>query len=145
MIDIGQLTTQVVAALSESSGQRIGDGIAPQGVGWLSGQPNVSAFIPYSVVVFQGGQPAETAWSYSEQVRAWTTSWRVSSYGGSREQCDWMATAARDGVFPCIGRLFGAYRVSMASWGSLGPMTRNDSVDPPMWSVTDMFILRCDA
>jgi hypothetical protein len=144
VINIGELTNVVVATLSKS-GQRIGDGIAPHGVGWLSGQPNVSAFIPYSVVMFQGGQLADTAWSYSEQVRSWSTSWRMSSYGGSREQCDWMAAAARDEVPHCIGQKFYGYRVGMASWGSLGPMTRNDSVDPPMWSVTDMFTLRCDA
>ena len=145
MINIGQLTTQVVMALSESSGQLIGDGIAPKGGGWLSGQPNVSAFVPYSVLIFQGAQLAEPAWSYNEQIRAWTTEWRVTSFGGSREQCDWMASAAREGVDDCIGQDFDAYRVSMAQWRALGGMMRDDSIDPPMWSVSDTFTLRCDA
>ncbi len=145
MIDIGQLTSQVVMALGSESRQLVGDGIAPQGGGWLSGQPNVSAFVPYGVVLFQGASLADPALRYAEQVRAWETQWRVSSYGGSREQCDWVATLMREGVDDCIGQVFGAYRVSMASWRSLGSMNRSDAIDPPLWSVSDSFTLRCDA
>lgn len=145
MIDIGQLTAQVVMALGSESGQLVGDGIAPQGGGWLSGQPNVSAFVPYGVLLFQGALTADPALRYREQVRAWNTTWRVSSFGGSREQCDWIAALMREGLDDCIGQEFGAYRVSMASWVSLGAMTRSDAIDPPMWTVSDTFTLRCDA
>jgi hypothetical protein len=145
VIDVGQLTKQVVMALGESSGQLFGDGIAPEGGGWLSGQPNVSAFVPYGVLLFQGATLSDPALRYNEQIRSWSTNWRVSSFGGSREQCDWMATLAREGLDDCLGQQFGAYTVTMATWGSLGAMTRNDGIDPPMWSVTDTFSLRCDA
>lgn len=145
MIDIGDLTARIVAVLGEQSKQLVGDGIAPEGGGWLSGQPNVSAFVPYGVVSFQGAALSDTALRYSEQVRSWGTQWRVSSYGGSREQCDWVATLMRAAVGDCIGQQAGAYRVAMASWRSLGPMMRSDAIDPPMWSVSDAFTLRCDA
>lgn len=145
MINIGLLTRQVLLALSQESGQLVGDGIAPEGGGWLSGQPNVSAFVPYGVLAFMGATLPDPALRYSEQVRSWDTSWRVSSFGGSREQCDWVAALLREGVDDCIGQEFGEYRVSMASWRSLGAMTRNDSIDPPMWSVSDLFSLRADS
>ena len=77
--------------------------------------------------------------------REWQTQWRVSSYGGSREQCDWVATLMREGVRYCIGQSVETYRVSMATWRSLGPMNRSDAIDPPIWSVSDSFTLRCDA
>jgi len=145
VINIGQLTSQVVMALAEESNQLVGDGIAPDGGGWLSGQPNVSAFVPYGVVVFTGATLSDPALRYAEQIRSWETGWRLSSFGGSREQCDWVAALVRNALDDCIGQEFGAYRVTMAQWRSLGPMTRNDSVDPPMWSVSDTFTLRCDA
>lgn len=145
MIDIGALTAQVVMALASESRQLVGDGIAPAGGGWLSGQPNVSAFVPYGVVLFQGASLPDPALRYSQQIRSWETQWRVSSYGGSRVQCDWVATLMREGVDDCIGQEFGGYRVSTAMWRSLGPMNRSDAVDPPMWNVSDSFTLRCDA
>ena len=145
MIDIGLLTSRILAALSQESGQLVGDGIAPHGGGWLSGQPNVSAFVPYGVLVFQGAVVPDPALRYVDQIRAWETTWRVSSYGGAREQCDWVARLMRNGVNDCLGQVFGQYRVSAARWRSLGPMTRSDQVEPPMWSVSDTFILRCDA
>jgi hypothetical protein len=145
VINIGKLTVEVLAVLGQKSGQLVGDGVAPHGGGWLSGQPNVSAFVPYGVVIFTGAQLPDPAWAYSEQVRAWETSWRVSSYGGSREQCDWVAALLRDAVGGCINQRFDSYKVSMAQWRSLGAMTRDDSIDPPMWSVSDTFTLRCDA
>lgn len=144
MIDIGQLTKQLIMAFSEESDQLVGDGIAPTGGGWLSGQPNVSAFVPYSVLIFQGGNLSDPALRYSEQIRSWTTNWRISHFGGSREQADWIALKMRESLDDCIGQEFGTYRVTMATWGSLGAMTRNDAIDPPMWSASDSFSLRCD-
>lgn len=145
MIDVGAVTKLLVATVHQSSGQLVGDGVAPEGGGWLSGQPNVSAFVPYSVVAFQGATLSDPALRYAEQTRSWTTTWRMSSYGGAREQCDWMATLARQAVDKIIKQAAGGYEVTMVMWGSLGPMTRNDAIDPPMWAVSDTFSLRCDA
>ena len=145
MINIGLLTKQVIGTLEQGSKQLVGDGIAPHGGGWLSGQPNVSAFVPYGVVLFSGASLPDPSLRYAEQIRSWETSWRLSSYGGAREQCDWVAALLRGALADCIGEVFGSYKISMAQWRSLGGMTRNDSIDPPMWSVSDTFILRCDA
>ena len=145
MIDIGKLTDQLVTALAQSSGQAIGDGIRPDGVGWLDGQPNVGVFVPYGVLSFQGAQPRDTTIRFSEQIRAWTTNWRLSYYGGARNQCDWVAARIRDELDNAIGQEFGIYKVTGVGWRSLGAMERNDAIDPPLWSVTDTFILSCDA
>lgn len=145
MIDIGALTRCVLVALRQESGQLIGDGVAPEGCGWISGQPNVSAFVPYGVVSFTGASNPDQALRYAEAIRTWDTTWRLSCYGGSREQCDWVAALVRAGVEDCLNQEFGAYRVSYAWWRSLGSMTRSDVTDPPMWSVTDAFVLRCDS
>ena len=145
MIDIGKLTDQLVTALAQSSGQAIGDGIRPDGVGWLDGQPNVGVFVPYGVLSFQGAQPRDTTIRFSEQIRAWTTNWRLSYYGGARNQCDWVAARIRDELDNAIGQEFGIYKVTGASWRSLGAIERRDDIDPPMWSMTDTFTLSCDA
>lgn len=146
MIDTGAVTVLLLATLREG-GSLVGDGIAPEGGGWLSGQPNVSAFHPYGVLAFTGGMPPDTTFRYSEQVRSWELSWRLGAYGGSRAQCDRVAGVLRGSLEGVLGLVFGdpAYRVTGLSWRSLGPMTRNDSIDPPMWSVLDSFSVRCDA
>lgn len=145
MIDIGKLTDQLILTTEQASGQKIGDGIRPDGVGWLDGQPNVGIFIPYAVLSFQGAQPRDVTLRFSEQIRAWTTTWRLSCYGGSRQQCDWAAARVRDSLDNALGQEFGIYKVTMANWRALGAMERHDEIDPPLWSVTDTFTLSCDA
>lgn len=145
MIDIGKLADQLISSMGQSSGQAIGDGIRPDNVGWLDGQPNTGVFIPYGVLMFQGATPRDVTLRFSEQIRAWTTNWRLSYYGGARQQCDWVATRIRDTLDNAIGQEFGIYKVTGVSWRSLGAMERHDEIDPPLWSMTDSFTLSCDA
>lgn len=145
MIDLGALAGLLLGVLGDGSGQLVGDGVAPEGGGWLSGQPNVSAFVPYGVLASTGAVLADPALRYGDQVRSWDASWRLSSFGGSRSQCDWVATRLRLAAAGCIGVRFGDFRVSMLSWRSLGAMVRSDAVDPPMWSVVDAFSVRADS
>ena len=145
MIDIGKLTDQLIGSMSQSSGQAIGDGIRPDSVGWMDGQPNTGVFIPYGVMAFQGAVPRDVTIRFSEQIRAWTTTWRLSYYGAARQQCDWVATQIRDTLDNAIGQEFGLYKVTGVSWRSLGSMDRLDEIDPPLWTMTDTFTLSCDA
>lgn len=145
IIDIGKLADQLITSMSQASGQAIGDGIRPDNVGWLDGQPNTGIFIPYGVMSFQGAQPRDTTLRFAEQVRAWMTTWRLSYYGASRQQCDWVATQIRNELDNAIGQEFGLYKVTGVSWRGLGPMERMDEIDPPLWATTDTFTLSCDA
>lgn len=145
MIDLGKLTDQLLISMAQASQQKLGDGIRPDGVGWLDGQPNVGIFIPYGVLSFQGAVTRDPTLRFEQSVRAWMTNWRISYYGGSRQQCDWVAAKFRDTLDNAIGQEFGIYKVTAAGWKSLGSMERHDDIDPPMWSSTDTFTLSCDA
>lgn len=145
MIDMGKLTDQLLGSMAQASGQVLGDGIRPDNVGWLDGQPNVGIFVPYGVLSFQGAVPRDPTLRFDQTIRAWVTNWRISYYGGSRQQCDWVAAKFRDTLDNAIGQEFGLYKVTMANWKALGGLERSDQVDPPMWSATDTFTLNCDA
>jgi len=141
VIDTGSLTTALVAALAVSSGELVGDGVAPTAGGWSNGQPNVGDYVPYGVLSFQGANPRESNLRYNEHVKTWITQWRIGYYGASREQADWVATAIRSAVVDLYGVGTG-YTVRLAEWRSLGAMTRSDQVDPPLWSALDALTLQ---
>jgi len=142
VIDTGSLTTALVATLAVSSGELVGDGVAPSAGGWSNGQPNVGDYVPYGVLSFQGGNPRDATLRYDQQVKTWVTQWRIGYYGASREQADWVATAIRGAVSDLLGVAGGAYTVKLAEWRSLGALTRTDQVDPPLWSALDALTLQ---
>lgn len=145
MINMAAATSAVLEALGDDSGQFIGDGVKPELAGWLNGEPNSGVFAPYSVLAFAGGVQRDDTWRYAEAIRAWNLSWRLSHYGASRAQCDFVATRVREAVAALMGSTIAGYRVNGGRWPGLGAMSRDDSINPPLWSVSDTLILMVDA
>ena len=146
MIDIGAVTTQLIETLRTESAQHIGDGIRPEGAGWLDGDPNSGVFAPYAVLAFAGGQPREVqAMTYAESIRAWTTTWRITHFGATRSQCDWTAGQVRAAVAKAMKQTAAGYTITSARWVGLGALVRDDAINPPLWSVADSFVLHLDA
>ena len=146
MINIGAETLSVLGTLRESSEQLVGDGIKPEGSGWLNGDANSGVFAPYGVLAFTGAQVRDAqALSYSETVRAWQTTWRITYFGASRSQCDLVAGKIRSAVDQVLGTVAGGYKVTGARWTGLGAVLRDDTLNPALWSASDTLILMCDA
>lgn len=144
MIDIGAATKMILTQL-RSTGLLVGDGIAPKEGGWVEGAPNIDAFLAYSVVGFAGASPA-----YPDvgllRSQDWATTWTIRHHGGSRDQLDFQATAARTLCLDLHRKSFGvahSFTVIELVWRSLGENIRNDQIDPPFWSSTDVIMLGC--
>ena len=142
MIDHGALTDLLVAELATSTGELIGDGLAPDGGGWKKGQPNVDVYRPYSVLVSGG---ASVRISTLTNSKDWMVSWSLRTYAGSRKQCDWMAQKVREAMESTTKQTFGVdqYKIVDVEWKALGPVSRVDAVDPPIWQVFDQVGLLC--
>lgn len=145
MIDTGGLISGVLSVLRGSSGQQVGDAVRPPDVGWLGGEPNSGVFVPYSVAVVTGATTRDVPLSYADTIRSWQATLRLTHYGASRGQCDYVALLVRSAVQDLLLEQLGAYRVTGARWGGLGSMTRDDSVNPALWSVSDSLILMLDS
>lgn len=153
MINIGALTDLVLDYLAEQTSQLVGDSLAPEGGGWLKGQPNTGVFVPYITVNGQGAvQRFPTMDVLSEAILSWEVTYHLHGHGGSRSQADWIAHEGRAATPGMTGMLFGendpsgdqhSYRIIATDLKSVSPTTRNLAVDPPYWTVVDTFTFVC--
>jgi hypothetical protein len=155
MIDIGVLVDTVIEHLeaviaadpgvTAGKAPPVGDNVAPDAGGWAAGQPGSGVFVPYVVLATGGSAPRALAQSTS--IPAWAVGFSLRSHGGSRQQCDWMARVARDGIAGLKGTKFGEpiWKIINVEWMGLGPMLRNDATAPASWSVNDTVTLVCDS
>jgi hypothetical protein len=149
MMDHGALTDLLLAHLvaelgSTSTDPGVGDGEKPPECGWLDGQPGFDAFRPYVVLVSAGAVPR--ALGIDGPLPTWAVNWSLRSFGGSRAQCDQMATAARQAVAGFTHTKFGdvpRWVVAGTEWPALGPVTRVDATKPAFWQVFDTVTLLC--
>lgn len=148
MIDVGALTDAFVAELESGlataglTSPLVGDGAAPAEGGWVAGQPGSGLFRPYVVLVAGGATPR---WQDpSTYTPCWAVAFSPRSYGGSRAQCDLMATAVRSCAESMAKTVFAGWKVVNVEWGSLGATTRVDATSPPFWQAFDMVTLVCD-
>lgn len=147
MLDHGLLTDLVIARLAEmtatlapsASLPPVGDGVAPDSGGWIDGQPGSGVFRPYSVVVSGGAAPRYQDLSSFEPD--WAVGYSIRSFGGSRKQCDWMATLCRRSMASMVRMDVGGWSVIGIEWGSWGPVSRSDATSPPFWQVFDTVTL----
>ena len=150
MADTGALTDELIQHLQVALGTTendplVGDGVAPKNVGPLTGQPGTSIFRPYVVLVDMGAVPRALA--LNSPIPVWATNWSLRSFGGSRQQVSWMATAARRAVAGFTHHQFGTdpiWKVIGQEWPALGGATRVDATDPKNWQIFDTVCLLCD-
>jgi hypothetical protein len=145
------ILTGVVITAAEQAGPPIGDGEAPRGgvAGW-QGQPNQDGtnFIPYSVItpmsVSAGTGPI--ADSQGDLI----VPYAISSYGASRQQCEWMADAVRSAVGTMAQTDVTMYvgtpeeyqrRIQQVIEQQIGAVTRMPDTDPPYFGQTDVLAL----
>jgi hypothetical protein len=132
---ISHLEDRIAALVSSSALPLVGDGVAPDGGGWLEGQPGQGVFRPYVVVASGGASPRYQNLSTFEPN--WGANYSLRSFGGSRKQCDWMATISRQAIEGMVPTAVGTWQVIGLEWGSLGPVSRVDATAPPFWQVFD--------
>jgi hypothetical protein len=137
VIDHGALTDIILEYMGQV--ELIGDGIAPSGGGWVSGQPNVVAFRPYMVLVDGGMNPIQTPNLIKTDRPDWSASWSMRYFGGSRRQCEWIAGQFRPSIAGLRGLEFGEdqHRILNVNPLMMGAVMRNDQVDPPYWQAFD--------
>lgn len=124
----------------------LGDGIAPEGAGWLSGQPGTGRFVPYGVLKTLSASPTRQQ-SVRDPGGAWDFPYQITGWGTLREQADYindvLTTAAG-----AIGKVRGddspvpGFGIAMVVVTALGPVDRTDQVSPPLWTRTDSILLR---
>ena len=78
-------------------------------------------------------------------ILSWIVSFRLTHYGASRAQADYAAWKVRSEVGSLVLSTSGEFKVSGIRWPSLGAMTRDDSVNPALWSVSDSLNLMVDS
>lgn len=145
MIDTGAVTVALLEALRTASEQQIGDGMRPDQVGWLNGEPNSGVFVPYTVLTVAGAQTRDVPLPYAETIRSWMLTVRLTHYGASRAQADFVATKVRGAVGDLMRESLDGFTVSGGRWPGLGAMVRDDSINPALWSVSDTLILMLDS
>jgi hypothetical protein len=132
--------TQVMLDQMATTGQPVGDAISPVGGGW-SGQPNAdgSNFTPY--VVLTPGPASVSSGPFGDTQADWQLGYTITSFGVSREQCEWMADSSRVAALTLARTTVmlngDGYAVQQVREQVLGPVQRVDATEPPYFGQTD--------
>lgn len=139
----GVLTDALLDHLHDAltPGVLVGDGEAPTGGGWTTGEPGDGTFTPYTVLSTGraapiSGQPDTLASAHS----SWACAYGLRSVGGIRGQGDYTADLVRAAAVTFTGLLTlgDRWKVEAVRFTELGAMRPNRAVDPPMWEVDDV-------
>lgn len=150
-LERGAITLAVITAAS-TVGKPIGDAEMPRGgvAGWQGGQPNQDGtnFVPYAVItplaVSTGTGPV------SDSEGDLVIPYAVTSYGVSRQQCEWMADSVRLAIDALTRTDITMYdgkptehkrRVQQVVDQTIGSVQRVDQTDPPYYGQSDVVAL----
>lgn len=122
------------------------DGLAQPGVGW-PGDPGEGSFVPYTVLkTGPANTIAAEPTTLGGQHGTWLCGYLLSSYGSSRQQCDWCADTTRAAVLRFdqdepldLGE---QWSIESITFNQLGPVDQNQAITPALWSATDQVFLR---
>jgi hypothetical protein len=138
----GPLTELLLVTLA-GLGKPVGDGVVPTkdaGAGW-SGPPNApgSQFTPFTVLITLSA--GLSSGPFFDSQADWTVPFMLEAFGVSREQCEWMADAARSALAALTHQVItlGAdhYKVQQVKTDSIGGVNRVMVTDPPFFGQQD--------
>ena len=143
--------TEAVLTALGTVGKPVGDAEAPRGgvAGW-QGEPNQDGtnFIPYVVLTpLQAGAGSGPMDDPQGDV---VLPYSLTSYGVSREQCEWMADAAREAVAAMRNQDVAQWsgtsdeyqrRIQQVVDMQFGQVQRIDQTDPAFYAETDVVAL----
>lgn len=148
----GVLTDSVITWLRDAlaPGALVGDGIAPEAGGWnTQGEPNLGAFVPYTVVKTGAANPAEREGT-NRRHASWLMAYGLDHFGALRNQCDYLADIVRALVTEQLRAddrdttLLPGWKVQEAYFGALGSLDRTDAVTPSAFTCRDVVVLRVE-
>ena len=138
-----QLTDLLLTTIADSTEFPCGDAHTPGGnFGW-SGQPGESGsvFTPYTILT---PQPSSgSSGPISDPQADWKCSYGITSFGTSREQCEWIADLARSSFYGLKRTTFegidSTYTIQQVRIDTIGGIQRTDAIEPPIFGQTDVF------
>ena len=133
----------MVTTLAAQTGYPIGDAEAPAPpFGW-SGTPGEigSTFTPYSIVT--PGSASNFSGPFSDSHADIQLPYTVSSFGTSREQCEWICDKAREAFISLKDTVFDGidsdYVILQVRTMTMGGIVRSANVEPATFGETDVF------
>lgn len=143
-----RLFTQAVLTRAATAGKPVGDAEAPRGgvAGW-QGPPNEngSNFVPYSVITPMNA--AAGSGPLADPQADVILPYGVTSYGVSRNQCEWMADAVRAAIRGLRGNTVTMWSGAPEQYDRLvqqvlvtqiGQVQRVTDTDPPYFGQSDI-------
>jgi hypothetical protein len=136
--------TDVLLTQLAITGKPVGDAVSPAAGGWI-GEPNAdgSNFVPY-VVLVPGGATISSG-PFGNTQADWQLAYTLTSFGVSREQCEWMADEARAAAVTLERQTVmlngDGYAVQQAREQVIGPVQRVDATEPAYYGQTDSVTL----
>lgn len=140
----GPLTDALLTAMA-SVGKPVGDAQAPDDGGW-QGEPNASGtnFVPYTVLT--SGIAGSPTGPLADPSADWQFGYNLSSFGVSRQQCEWMSDRSRNTLQTLRNTVLvlgpnasDKYTIQKLSVSIMGAVQRVDATNPPYWGQVDQF------
>ena len=142
MISRRNLTDLILETVSGQTSLPVGDAHPPDApYGW-SGTPGEigSTFTPYTIVTPQSG--SISTGSLADTQADWRLPYSLSSFGTSREQCEWVCDLARSAFIVLKEEEFdgvdGTYYIQTVRLETIGGIVKTESLEPPTFGQTDM-------
>lgn len=146
-----RVLTEAVLTAARTTGKPIGDAEAPRHgtTGW-DGQPNQegSNFTPYSVITPM--QAGSGSGPFDDSQGDVVIPYAITSYGASREQCEWMADRVRASIHSLNNTEVVMWSgtsdqysrmIQLVMEQQIGQVQRVDQTDPSYYSETDVVAL----
>lgn len=118
----------------------VGDMLIPKASGWTNAvNAPGSKFRPYIVLVTLTA--SRTSGPFADSQADWQIPYMVESFGASREQCEWMADSAREGLDALsktrlqLGE--DRYKVQQIRVDSIGAVNRVTVTEPAFYGQQD--------
>lgn len=121
----------------------LGDGSPPEAGGWTGDQAGKGQFKPYVVLSTGPGRHNLPEPLSRGKDSSWALTYQLRGVGANRQQADYACDVARP-IFSNLAKQAFLVGVGNAPWHilkseytALGPVTRNDATDPPLWECVD--------